>query len=334
MTTALVTGASGMLGSHMVERLLAAGVEVRAFVRPNSDIHFLQTLPVDIVYANSGNQATLLKAVSGSQLVFHVAGKHDLLSTFSAGNDNKDLLQDNVDLTEAILAASDQAGVARFIFVSSTSVYRLHAHSPIAEDAPKEPCSDYGYSKLLAEERVWAYQRRGLATTIIRPCVIYGPRDRHFFPLALSLARVPLTLMINGGSHLQDLVYVGDVVDLMWLASQSQTAIGKVYNAASGNPQSMRAILSALRNRVRKPTLEISISSQTILRYSRLARWYMRRCAPSIEAIVTPIGISYLSRDVFYDISQARKDLGYSPKVKFEQGLDLTLATIRDKELA
>ena len=225
---ALVTGATGLLGRHLVDILIEAGVDVRALVRPNSDTRHLKTLDVALVYGAAGNQGALRTAVKGVDLLFHVAGYLTAESPFGvdSGTDGLDWPQYkaiNVDFTGNLLAAALDAGVGRFLFVSSSSVYSPDVEVPTPEDALLGPISSYGRSKLLAEEKVRAFQARGLATTIVRPPIIYGPGDRYFTPMALKLARMPLLPVVNGGHNLMDMVCAVDVAQLLWRAAESGT---------------------------------------------------------------------------------------------------------------
>ncbi len=324
MTRALVTGATGFLGSYLVRRLLAGGVNVRVFVRPSSDIRYLQTLPVEITYGEIGQQELLLQSVTRCEWVFHVAGLVRPVDIFSRGNDFSQLRLVNVDFTESILEASRRADVGRFFYVSSTSVYGLDACPPIGEDTPLNPSSDYGLSKTLAEKWVKVYQANGLATTIIRPSIVYGPGDRYLAPLTFSLIHLPILPMIDGGGSFQDLVHVQDVAELIWLTSQSDITVNKTYNAASGVPLPLRDMLTAMRRFTGKPVRSFAISSKIILRWLSVFKWLMKRFAPDVEAILTPIGLAYLSQDVYYDISLAKRELNYAPQFIFPEGLQIT----------
>ncbi|HBY96863.1 MAG TPA: hypothetical protein DEP84_23435 [Chloroflexi bacterium] len=328
MTRALVTGATGLLGSHLVERLLAAGVEVRAFVRPGSDTCHLHALPVEIVCGTATNQEDLHRALAGCRWVFHAAAHLTVASPFNQDQDFDRLKRSNVDLTAALLRAGQETGTTRFVYVSSTSVYSPDAPSPVAEDMPLNPSSGYGRSKVLAEERVRAYQEQGLASTIVRPGIMYGPRDRHFTPALVSLARLPVLPLPNGGRSRYDLVHVSDVVELIWQASQSATSIGKVYNAASGAPLSLREIVESIRDVIGRAPRTLPLPSGALRHCPRLMRWYLEHYAPDAAGIATPLGAAYLSRDVYYDISRAKADLHYTPQFSFREGLELALADL------
>lgn len=326
MIRALVTGASGMLGSHLVERLLKAQVKVRAYARPTSNTQFLESLAVDIVKPGSAVPAAIRQAVEGCDCVFHLASNLDVGSAFRSGEGLERYKEADLYLTEGLLRASREEGVRRFIYVSSVSVYSVNTAAPIAESAPLDPVSDYGRSKVLAEGRVLAYQEQGLPTVIIRPCIAYGPRDRHFLPAALRLARLPILPLIEGGGHLIDLVYASDVAELIWSASQSQAAAGKIYNAASGAPCSVREMLKVYRELAGRSPRVFAVSPQSFARFARLTRGFWGNIAPGLDSLLSPLGVSYMSRDVYYDIAHARSDLFFAPQVKLKEGLALSLA--------
>lgn len=218
----LVTGATGLIGGHLVNRLLGEGIRVRVLARPTSNTRTLEARGVKVVRGDFRDEKVLETAVARADIVFHVAGYVSALGPFTIGETNsrewEKYREVNVEFTQSLLGASYAAGVGRFLLVSSSSVYSPDAPIPTPETAALQPLSLYGRSKLLAEQAAGAYQQCGLPTTIIRPSIVYGPGDRTFTPLALRLARLPVLPLVNGGRQRFDLVYVTDVADLMWTA--------------------------------------------------------------------------------------------------------------------
>jgi nucleoside-diphosphate-sugar epimerase len=323
---ALVTGASGMLGSHIVEALVEAGIGVKALARPTSNVQRLSNLPVEIVYRQAERPGNLTSAVAGADWVFHAAGPVGVEAPFNSSKGGAKFDSGIVELTEALLAASLEAGVARFVHTSSTSVYAPAIAAPTAEEAPLRPVSAYGIAKLKAEERVRAYQTRGMATTIIRPTVIYGPRDRYFTPTLLRLAGLPALPLVDGGRHLFDIVYVRDVADLMLRACQTPEAAGKVYNAGPPAPISSRELVETFRRLTGRGPRIISISAGRLRRLAGLVGWLLAKVAPGSEGILNSHGLDLLSQDWYLDTARATADLGYTAQVGLERGLALTLA--------
>jgi dihydroflavonol-4-reductase len=325
-TEAFVTGATGMLGSFLVERLLAAGMTVRAHARPSSNTDHLAKLRVNIVQTEPTDVCAIRQAMRGCDWVFHVAGHMTLGSAFEMSGGIQRYKEATLDLTELLLKASLETGVHRFLYVSSVSVYDPNAATPVQETAPLVPCSDYGRAKVLAEEMVTAFFQRGLATTIVRPCIIFGPRDRYLFPAAVKLVNLPLLPLPHAGRHLLDLVYVEDVAELLWQASQQDAAIGQVYNSASGHPLPLRESLRTLGCMLGRRPKIVALNAAVYRSLSALFRFYMSKCAAGLEAVFTPVGFDYMQRDVAFNIEKAWHDLSYHPRFTFREALALTMA--------
>jgi nucleoside-diphosphate-sugar epimerase len=325
MTRMLVTGASGMLGGHLVDRLLRESAEVRVLLRPESQAGRLESLPVESVRCSPGDPEGLARAVAGCRIVFHLAAYMPSDAAFRAGEDFRPYRSGNVDFTDNLLSASRQAGVERFVFVSSTSVYDPGSPSPVAESSRLRPPSAYGQSKAAAEARVVEHGRGGLPFTILRPCITYGPRDRHFLPHAIRLANLPLLPLIDGGRHALDLAFVGDVVELIWRSSLARVSAGKIYNATSGSPQPLRSLFAefqALGGRM--PVIwPLSVPAFRIL--SPAMQLFFRIWVPELSALAGPVGMRYMIRDIVYDMAAAYRDVGDIPRTGFREGLTQSL---------
>lgn len=324
---ALVTGASGMLGRHTVDVLTEAGVTVRAYVRRNSNVDHLPCPPGELVIGDAETVEVMERAVRGVDVIFHLAGYLSVGAPFEAGDEQALVLYRtvNVAFTEHLLAAALDEGVSRFLFASSSSVYDPAAAAPTPEEGPLGPISDYGRSKLAAEERVRAYQERGLATTIVRPPVIYGPGDRYFTPAALRLAQLPLLPLVNGGRSLFDVVYVRDVARLLWRASRAGAAVGRVYNAGPGEETSLASVLAAYHHLTGGGPRIVDVSPRAALRLRHVTRPLLRLVAPGMEATMTPKGIDLMSRDLHLDMGRAARELGFEPQYTVVEGLRETL---------
>lgn len=325
MNSALVTGATGMVGSHLVDKLLEQGVTISVLVRPSSDVNRLKQLPVDIYYGASDDAIAIRRAINGVSHVFHTAGYVRANAPFDSSGRSPYYKQVNVDFTERLLSAGLEAGVERFVYLSSNSVYDIAAPLPTPESAPLKPVSDYGRSKLQAEELVRTYQARGLNSTIIRPGVIYGPRDRHFLPMTRRLVRLPVVPLINGGQNLFDLVYVQDVIGLIMCAVETDNAIGKTYNSGGGVPVTMRDLLETYRQVVGRAPRIIPVSAKAVERIAGMLYKILSPIAPDAAGFLSPTSVKLLTLDIHLDMAQAQADLGYVPRHSLVQGLENTL---------
>lgn len=219
---ALVTGASGFIGSHLVERLLAEGVAVTCLVRRSSNLTWLRELPVTLVSGDFQDPASLAAAVADTDLVLHVAGA--TRAPHRAG-----FFQGNYQATLNLLQACERHGPRgqKFVFISSLAAAGPSSEAPLTEDQAPRPVSAYGASKLWAERAVLAYGRRRPAT-IIRPPAVYGPRDRDTLLLFKSIKR---GLHVIPGCPVQkvSLAHVHDLVAGIWLAAAAAPSPGRIY---------------------------------------------------------------------------------------------------------
>jgi nucleoside-diphosphate-sugar epimerase len=325
MPLALITGATGMLGGRLAEKLHAQGVTVRAYARPTSDVSRLKALSAEVVTGGTADLDAIRCAVEGADWVFHTAGHITATAPFEAEAESPLFQAVNVDFTRHLLEAGRRAGIGRFIFASSSSVYDRDVPVPTPEEAPLRPASVYGRSKLAAEEHVRAFQEKGVPGTIVRPAVIYGPGDRHFLPVVLRLARLPFVPLVDGGRSLFDLVHVDDVADLMIRAAQRDAAADRVYNAGPGEPHSIADLVSAYRCLAGRGPRIVPVSLEMAARSAWLARWLVSHVDPDASAMLTPDGLALISLDMHLDMTRARQELDFVPAYNLERGLAAVL---------
>ncbi len=307
-----VTGATGLVGSHVADRLLARGDSVLALVRRPEAAEDLRARGIDISMGDVGDEDRLRAAVEGSEVVVHCAGAVNL------AGDRELLWEVNVRGTERLLAASVEARVSRFVHLSSVAVYGP-APVPVSENAPKEPAGAYGASKWEAEKVVQRYEREhGLEAVVLRPCTIYGEGDRHAVQALSRVARLPLIPLPRRGNRLLDLVHAADVADAVLSAATSSTALGKAYNITDGEKHTHREILMALeRVTGRRPRI-LSVPGPAMAALKALPN-LLQYASPSAAKRFKRLGA--IDLDIHYSIEAARRDLGYQPKVRLEEGL-------------
>ena len=219
---ALVTGATGFVGSHLAELLISQGVDVVAPVRNASRLRWAAGLDARIVQTSFSDREGLRSLVADRDTIFHVAGltKSHVPGPFYRGN-----LMPTAALAEA--AASD-GRPRRFILVSSLAAAGSSAPDrPRREEDPSSPVTPYGWSKLRAEEALLKYQDR-LDIAIVRPPTIYGPRDGETFQL-FRLANLGLVIMPVGIDPVLNMILIGDLVDGIWQLAQALSYRQPVY---------------------------------------------------------------------------------------------------------
>ncbi len=220
---ALVTGGQGFVGSHLCQRLCAAGHRVRVLARATSDLSPLEGLGVEVFRGDLGQDGDLRRAVEGVDWVFHVAGA-------LMGLREEDLLRVNREgtrrLTEACLVHAPN--LSRFVFVSSLAAVGPSPGGavPVLENAPAMPVTWYGRSKLEAEGVV---RSSGLPSVILRPPVVFGPRDREVFKY-FQIARRGVLPVPGRGDRSYSLVFAPDLADGILRAAEAAVPSGEVFH--------------------------------------------------------------------------------------------------------
>ena len=218
---ALVTGATGFVGSHLVEALQNSSVEVTALARSASKAADLAQREVRVVPGDLHDIAGLERAVRDQDVVYHVAG-------VVAARDEADFLRSNRDGTRNVLTAAEREGKPRFVLVSSLAAAGPAPRgAPLSETEPPHPVTAYGRSKLAAEQVV---RSSSLPWSIVRPPIVYGPRDREVLKV-FRLARLGLAPVFGDGSQELSAVHAADLAQALLAVTKAQTTIGGTYHA-------------------------------------------------------------------------------------------------------
>ena len=242
----LVTGAGGFIGSHLVERLVERGADVRAFVRYNSrnDRGLLDLLPpetlraVQVVAGDIRDVEVVAEAIGGCGVVFHLAA---LIAIPYSYLSPRDYIETNVLGTLNIAQACRANGV-RLVHTSSSEVYGTAQTVPITEEHPLVGQSPYSASKIGADHLIESFHRAyGLAATILRPFNTYGPRQsaRAIIPTIVAQALAGDVVRLGALSPTRDLTYVEDTVEGFICAAESDAAIGRTLQLGTGEETSV-----------------------------------------------------------------------------------------------
>lgn len=216
---ALVTGATGFVGSHLAEALRRHGVEVAALARAPAKAAALAPLGVRVVAGDLHDRPALERATEGQDVVYHVAG-------LVAARTEADFLAANRDGTRNVVEAAERAGVGRLVMVSSMAAAGPAARGrPLRGDEPARPVTAYGRSKLAAEQVVRA---SSLAWTILRPPLVYGPRDQEVLKV-FRLARLGIAPVLGDGAQELSAVYAADLAEALIAAGTSAAAARRTY---------------------------------------------------------------------------------------------------------
>ncbi len=330
---ALVTGATGWLGSSLVAALARDGRPVRAFVHNAEDDKAIRDLPgVEVVRGDIRESADVDRFVDGAQgaTLFHTAGiiHPKRVSEF---------YEINVDGTTRALAAAARAGVRRAVVVSSNSPIGVSYSNKVIfdESSPYRPYMNYGRSKMKMELAVREFERRGLIeTVIIRPPWFYGPNQPPRQTLFFKLIRDGKFPMVGDGTNLRSMSYIENLVQGLLLAESVPAARGQTYWIADERPYSMNEIVGTVRALMRDEFNEKVAESTTRL------PWIAGEVATYADAAIQRTGryeqrvhvLSEMNKTIACSIDKAKRELGYEPRVALEEGMRRSLRWLKGRE--
>jgi UDP-glucose 4-epimerase len=322
----LVTGGTGFIGSHLVERLIKNGRTVRVLALPhpfepieNENIDIISKAGAEVVYGNLIDYETLYPAVKEIDCVFHLGAISRPMKI------PKQLYYDtNVKGTENILTASIKAGVSKIIHISTVSVLGTSPDGhPLKENEFQPEKTDYGLSKRQGEKlALELYHKTKIPLTVIRPPLTYGPRC-YVRKIMFDYTKKRLFPLFNGGKAKMEFCYVDNLIDAILLAEQNEKAIGEVFNITDGQSYSLEQVIKAIANElgVKPPLLNLPS-------FIGVAAGYFMEFASAIMGKYPPFSNTaalWMSRDMnVYDCNKAKKILGYSPSVSLEEGIHKT----------
>lgn len=309
----LVTGAGGFIGSHLVERLLAEGARVRAFVRYNSraDVGLLRLLPeelrtsLEVVAGDLRDWQAVRQTVWECEVVFHLGA---LISIPYSYHHPFEVAETNFMGTLNVLMACQYLGVKRLIHTSTSEVYGTARQVPIHESHPLQGQSPYSASKIgadkLAESFYCAYN---LPVVTVRPFNTYGPRQsaRAVIPTIISPVLRHHDIRLGNLETTRDFTYVSDTVQGFLCAGSTPGVEGGVFNLGTGQTIRIDDIAEKIVQKVGNP-VAITVDPQ--------------RLRPEKSEVLRLVS----------DNRQAREVLGWSPQVDLDEGLDLTIAWVRE----
>lgn len=325
---ALVTGANGFLGLYVVEQLVARGDRVRAFCRRSCPE--LDSLGVDVFHGDLRDRQTVVEACRGMDAVFHVGGMAGISVFWD------DFYQINTMGTRHVVEGCRTHGVGRLVYTSSPSVtFDGRDQEGIDESTPypQHWLAHYPHSKALAEQHVLASNgQNGLLTCALRPHLIWGPRDRNLIPRVLERARNGGLRRIGDGSNKIDIVYVENAATAHLQAADALRAglpvPGNAYFVSQGEPVNAWGWIDQLLAMAGLPPVRRSMSLPKAKAIGCVYEAFYRLFRLRTEPPMTRFLATEMATSHYYDISRARRDFGYQPKISTAEGMRRLAATI------
>ncbi len=314
----LVTGASGFIGSFIVEEALNRGFEVWAAVRRSSSRQFLSDERIHLIELNLQSERDLQQQLAGHDFTYvvHAAGVTKCL-------DKRDFFRINTEGTQHLVCALQAMHIPlkRFVYISSLSIMgairEQQPYTEIREDDTPQPNTDYGLSKLQAEQ--WLQGQQGFPYVVLRPTGVYGPRERDYFMMAKSIkAHTDFAV----GYRRQDItfIYVADVVQAVFLAlEKGQT--GRCYFLSDGEVYQSSTFSNLIRRELGNPWWIRITAPLWLLRVITFCGEYAGRLTGKVTALNNDKYNIMKQRNWRCDIEPARRELGFNPQVKLEEGV-------------
>jgi nucleoside-diphosphate-sugar epimerase len=320
----LVTGGTGFIGSHLVDRLLGEGHRVRCLVRRTSDRRWLAGKPAELVECDRVTDPDAVRrALGDADVVFHVLG------TLTAPTLDA-FRRVNVEPVRVVLdACLERGGVQRFVLAGSLGAAGPSRTPgvPLSETDPPRPVSAYGRSKLEAEGVAAGYRGR-VPYTIVRLSLVYGPRDVSMLRLFGPAYRRGVLPLVGRAPKLLSLAHVRDVVEGMCRAAAAEKSLNETYFLGSEEPcssEDLRAAMEAAMGRpVRARVIPRPVVAGMVLYAEVLSRLFRKDVLLNRDRIAT---LSYPSW--VCDVSKAREHLGYRQTVPLAEGVRETFAWYR-----
>jgi nucleoside-diphosphate-sugar epimerase len=316
----LITGATGFTGGHLARTLAARGDTVRALVR--SAAPALAAAGIETVPGDLRDAPTIERAARGVDVVYHIAAIYR-----QAGLRDQEYRAVNAAAVRTVIEAAATAGVRRVVHCSTVGVHGDISHPPAAEDAPLKPGDIYQVTKLEGERIAReAAEDTEMEVVIVRPTGIYGPGDRRLLKLFRGVARRRFPILGSGRIYYH-LTYIDDLVEGFRLCASVPAAAGRTYILAGAEVTTLNELVAIVAEEahVKPPGMHLPV-------------WPVWVAGALCEAVCVPLGIEpplyrrrvdFFTKSRAFDISRARAELGYAPKVGLHEGVARTLAWYR-----
>ena len=320
----LVTGATGLLGSHIVEKLREAGEPVRALVRPSSDTRALESFGgVEFALGDVTDAASVNEAMNGVTTVYHSAA-----AVGDWGNWNDYFVPVTIGGTKNMIEAAKRVGVKRFLHVSSISSYGhpngkgmvIDETAPLGVDLHK--WSYYSRAKVEAEKMVQAAWKAGdLPITIAKPSWLYGPRDRSSMPRLIRGIQAGKGKLPGDGTNLMNLTYAGNEAEGCILAATKECGLGQIYNLSSDGKITQGEYFNKIAECLGCPPVTKQVPYGVAYQAAFWMEFFGHLFGRKTPPLVTRYSVWLLGRQCFFSPEKARKELGWQPTVSYDEGI-------------
>ena len=331
----LVTGATGFIGSHLVESLVGQGHEVTSFVKPGSDASFVEDLGSKTIYGDVKDMESLKKACRGVDAVYHLAA----IAMWDASFSNDEYEQVNAAGTRNVLEAARCNGVEKVLFTSSLEASGPSINgNPVDENTAPRPRNIYGKTKLEAERIISQYcSDHDIQVFTIRLPMVYGPRNMLHLNRYFKVAQRGFYPVVGDGSALMEFCYIKNVINAIHLVVEKGES-GQVYFVSEERSYEFREVISAIGRElgvnvkyIRMPVFFAKSLGLSIEILSKIFRFYPFTFKATGRPTFSRGSVTWMAKStLFCDISKV-KSLGYHPPYNLKEGIKETVEWYRQK---
>ncbi len=316
----VVTGGTGFTGKALVKRLLDAGHSVVALdYQEGLKTEEIKQWGGEVIIGSVTDKSVVENALKGADIVQHLAAAFRELDVPNSYYDEV-----NVGGTQNVLQAAEKEGVKKFIYCSTCGVHGNVDNPPADENAPIQAADYYQKTKYLAEPIVQEYFDRGMKTVILRPTALYGPGDKERFGMIFKRVNKGMFPIFGDGKALYHPVYVENYVDASILVQSPDVGDGQAYLIADEEYLTIEELAKKIaqamdmQDKVKMPHFPL----MPLRIAGHLTEW---ACKPfGIAPPIFPRRVDWYRQNRAFDISKAKSEIGYQPKVGLDEGLTLT----------
>ena len=312
-----MTGGTGFIGSHLVEALIQRGIQVRCLLREKRNLKWLTGLPIETAFGDCGDHTSLEEAVKEVDQIFHLAGvtkavaENTYFEVNAFGTEN---------LARACLKKNPR--IQKFIYLSSQAAAGPCRNGDKKRESDScEPVSAYGRSKRRGEELALAFVHE-IPLLILRPCAVYGPREKDMYTFFKLLSR-KIKPCLSGEDQHMSLCYIEDIIQAILLAAQSREPSGEIFFLSDGQDYPMEEVGDVFAQAMGVNAFSIRIPEWTMMSVASFSEYFSKlsRRPPLLsKGKVEEI----FQKNWVCDITKARRALGFEPHISLKQGAERT----------
>jgi 2-alkyl-3-oxoalkanoate reductase len=314
----LVTGATGFIGSRVVDQFLQDNVAVKALLLPDEAVPFEWADRVDIIHGTVSDFRAVERAAEGAKTIIHLA------AVVSDWGDEKKYWECTVEGSRLVFEKAIK-NKSRVVLASSIVVYgdKIRSQSCPEETAYGKIFGPYGRTKQAQERLAWDYQDKGMMLSVVRPANVYGPRSRPWLHDVINVLRSGAPGLVSGGNMNAGLAYVDNVADIFILTASAEVAIGRVYNACDGLDVSWKRYFTDIAGIIghqNPKSVPRPLAALGALLFEAIWKIFDVEKRPPI----TREALNLVGSDNRIPIDRIRNELGYNPRISYDEGLRRT----------